>query len=85
MLPTPPAPLIAFGILGLVATPLVYLDARKQDSDHPYGWAIFTLLTLGHGGLIYLLARDDPGERPEEDGEFLLPGTDPADRNSEDS
>lgn len=83
MLPTPPAPLIAFGLLGLVATPLVYFDARKQGSDHAVGWAIFTLVTLGHGGLIYLLARDDPGERPEEDGEFLLPGADPADADDE--
>lgn len=78
MIPSLPPPLIAFGLLGLVSAPLVYFDARNRDSSHPVAWALLTLVTLGHGGLFYLLERDDPGERPETDGEFMLPGNETA-------
>lgn len=83
MLPTLPPPLIAFGLLGLVTTPLVFYDARQRGNAHPHAWAIFTLVTFGHGGLVYLLDRNDPGERPEQDGEFMLPGTDPPGDNGD--
>jgi len=80
-----PAPLIAFGALALVTTPMVYFDARNRGNDRPALWAGFTLVTFGHGSLFYLLERDDPGARQEDGGQYVLPGQESPEEHASDS
>jgi hypothetical protein len=74
-----PAPLIAWSMVALVSTPIVFLDARRRGNDRALLWGAATLLTFGHAGLLYLLERDDPGDRQRDGGEYLLPGQQSAD------
>lgn len=80
-----PAPLVAFGTLALVTTPMVYLDARNRGNDRARLWAIFTLVTFGHAALLYVLERDDPGQRQKDGGQYVLPGQDPPEERTAES
>lgn len=80
-----PAPLVAWGALGLLTTPIVFYDAQRRGNDHAVLWAGATLVTFGHAALFYLLERDDPGQREQDGGEYLLPGQQPSDDTSADA
>lgn len=80
-----PAALVVWSTLGIVTTPIVYYDASRRGNDRAALWAAATLITFGHAALFYLLERDDPGQREQDGGEYLLPGQQPTEEQSTDT
>jgi hypothetical protein len=80
-----PAPLVVWSTFGIITTPIVFYDARRRGSNRARLWALATLVTFGHAALFYLLERDDPGQREQEGGQYLLPGQQSSKETSTDS